>query len=65
MPPGGGGGSALRLTEDQALLSFRFENIIPADKAKRKAVAVREPRKLGLISGYLEGQLLTLLYNIF
>ena len=44
---------------DQALFSFRFENYIPAGKAKRKepisAVAVREnvwePLKLGLISG--------------
>ena len=61
--------SALRSTWDQVLFSFRFENNIPAGKAKRKAVAVREnvwePLKLGLISGYLEVQLLTLLYNIF
>ena len=49
-----------KLTWDQALFSFRFENYIPAGKAKRKisisAVAVREnvwePLKLGLISGY-------------
>ena len=48
------------LTWDQALFSFRFENYIPAGKAKTKipilAVAVREnvwePLKLGLISGY-------------
>ena len=46
------------VTWDQALFSFRFENYIPASKAKRKvilAVAVREnvwePLKLGLISG--------------
>ena len=75
-PPGGGSAakfypesSALRLTWDQAVFSFRFENNIPVGKAKRKAVAVREnvwePLKLGLISRYLEGQLLTLLYNMF
>ena len=49
------------LTWDQAVVSFRFVNNIPAGMAKRKespilAVAVREnvwePLKLGLISGY-------------
>ena len=50
--------ASLSVTWDQALFSFRFENNIPAGKAKRKkilAVAVREsvwqPLKLGLISG--------------
>ena len=41
-----------RVTWDQALFSFRFENYIPAGKAKRKEK--REPLKLGLISGYPE-----------
>ena len=47
------------VTWDQALFLFRFENNIPAGKAKRAilAVAVREnvwePLKLGLISGYV------------
>ena len=44
-----------QVTWDQALFSFRFENYIPAGKAKISAVAVREnvlePLKLGLISG--------------
>ena len=51
------------VTWDQALFSFRFENYIPAGKAKRKQTnfssAVREnvwePLKLGLISGYAIG----------
>ena len=46
------------VTWDQALFSFRFENYIPAGKAKISAVAVIEnvwePLKLGLISGYKE-----------
>ena len=47
------------VTGEQALFSFRFENYIPADTAKRiLAVAVDrenvwEPLKLGLISGYM------------
>ena len=44
-----------QVTWDQALFSFRFENYIPAGKAKISAVAVREnvwePLKLGRISG--------------
>ena len=47
-------GRRLIVTWDQALFSFRFENYMPAGKAK---VAVREnvweALKLGLISGYL------------
>ena len=53
------GSESKKVTWDQALFSFRFENNIPEGKAKRKeilAVAVREnlweSLKLGLISGY-------------
>ena len=48
-----------KLTWDQALFSFRFENYIPAGKAKWKEIGSRErelilwePLTLGLISGY-------------
>ena len=43
------------VTWDQALFSFRFENYIPAGKAKAVRENVWEPLKLGLISGYFLG----------